>query len=47
MSRGIALLFLGPRHTRWGWGSALRPGRLYPRERPGTYCTGGWVHNNK
>jgi hypothetical protein len=23
--------------------SASRPGRLYPRERPGTYCTGGWV----
>jgi hypothetical protein len=20
-----------------------RPGRLYPRERPGTHCTGGWV----
>jgi len=19
------------------------PGALYPRERPGTYCTGGWV----
>jgi hypothetical protein len=23
--------------------SASRPGRLYPRERPGTDCTGGWV----
>jgi hypothetical protein len=23
--------------------SASRPGRLYPRERPGTHCTGGWV----
>jgi hypothetical protein len=22
--------------------SASRPGRLYPRERPGTHCTGGW-----
>ena len=31
VSRGIALLFLGPRHTRWGGGSAPRPGRLYPR----------------
>jgi len=26
-----------------GSGSAPRPGRLYPRERPSTYCTGGWV----
>jgi len=24
-------------------GSAPRPGRLYPRERPGIHCTGGWV----
>jgi hypothetical protein len=23
--------------------SASCPGRLYPRERPGTHCTGGWV----
>jgi hypothetical protein len=23
--------------------SASRPGRLYPRERPVTHCTGGWV----
>jgi len=26
--------------------SAARPGRLYPRERPGTHCTGGWVDIN-
>jgi len=26
-----------------GWGSAPRPGRLYPWERPFTHCTGGWV----
>ena len=26
-----------------GGGSAPRTGRLYPRERPGTHCTGGWV----
>jgi len=26
-----------------GWGSAPRPDRLYPLERPGTHCTGGWV----
>ena len=24
-------------------GSVSRPGRLYPRERPGTHFTGGWV----
>jgi len=24
-------------------GSTSRPGLLYPRERPGTHCTGGWV----
>ena len=23
--------------------SAARPGRTYPRERPGTHFTGGWV----
>jgi hypothetical protein len=23
--------------------SASRPGRLYPRERPDTHCTEGWV----
>ena len=23
--------------------SAARPGLLYPRERAGTHCTGGWV----
>jgi len=26
-----------------GEGSASRPVALYPRERPGSYCTGGWV----
>jgi len=27
-----------------GW-STSRPGRFYPRERPGTHCTGGpvWI----
>ena len=29
--------------TRWAGGSAPRPGRLYPRERPATHPTGGWV----
>jgi len=23
--------------------SAARPGLLYPRETPGTHCTGGWL----
>ena len=35
--------FLGPSALDGGGGSAPRPGRLYPRERPGTHCTGGWV----
>jgi len=26
-----------------GGNSTLSSGRLYPRERPGTHCTGGWV----
>jgi len=26
-----------------GWGVSPMPGRLYPQERPGTHCTGGWV----
>jgi hypothetical protein len=40
--RGIALLFpdLG---ARKGWVVNTMPRRLYPRERPGTHCTGGWV----
>ena len=27
----------------WGEGSASRPDPLYPRKRPSTHCTGGWV----
>jgi hypothetical protein len=42
VSGGIAQLFLNF-GTRRGLWSASRPGRLYPRERPGTHCTGGWV----
>jgi hypothetical protein len=40
--RVIALLFLDL-GARRGWmvSTKLRP--LYPRERPGTHCTGGWV----
>jgi len=43
VSRGIVLLFSRTFGTRWGGGSAPRPGRLYPRERPGTHFAGGWV----
>jgi hypothetical protein len=41
-SRGIALLILDLGARRW-WvvSTTLRP--LYPRERPDTHCTGGWV----
>jgi hypothetical protein len=40
--RGIALLFpdLGARR---GWLASTTPRPIYPRERPGTQCTGGWV----
>jgi len=41
VSGGIA--FLGPSALDGGGGLAPRPGRLYPRERPGTHCTGGRV----
>ena len=44
-SRGIALPF-HDHGTRRGWGvSAMphAPAALYPRKRPGTHCTGGWV----
>ena len=41
-SRGIALHFfnLGAR-CRWVVNATLRA--LYPRDRPSTHCTGGWV----
>jgi hypothetical protein len=42
VSGGIAQLFLNLALEGGVW-SASRPGRLYPRERPGTHCTGGWV----
>jgi hypothetical protein len=41
-SRGIALLMLDLGATR-GWVFSTTPRPLYPRERPGTHCTGGWV----
>jgi hypothetical protein len=40
--RDIALLFLDL-GARRGWVVSTTPRPLYPRERPGTYCTGGWV----
>ena len=41
-SRGIALPF-HDHGTRRGRGQRHLPASLYPRERPGTHCTGGWV----
>jgi hypothetical protein len=43
VGRGIALLFhdLGTRRVVSGQQHA--PAVLYPRERHGTHCTGGWV----
>jgi hypothetical protein len=34
------ILYLGARR---GWVVSTTPRPLYPRERPGTHCTGGWV----
>jgi hypothetical protein len=42
VSGGTAQLFLNLGTRRGVW-SASCPGCLYPRERPGTHCTGGWV----
>jgi len=44
VGRGIALLF-HDRGTRRGWvsGQQHAPAALYPRERPSTHFTGGWV----
>jgi len=39
-SRGIALLFLS---RQMGWVVNATPRPLYPRERPGNYCTGRLV----
>jgi hypothetical protein len=40
--RGIALLFFNLA-AGYGWviNATLRP--LYPRQRPGTHCIGGWM----
>ena len=42
-SRGIALLFQDHGTKREVRGQRHAPVALYPRERPGTHCTGGWV----
>jgi hypothetical protein len=42
VSRDIALLFLNL-GTRKGWVVCTTPRPLYPRERPDTHCTRGWV----
>jgi len=41
-SKGIALLFLNL-GARCGRVVNATPRPLYPLERPGTHCTGGWV----
>ena len=42
-SRGVALLFHDQRHQKGVRGQRHSPAALYPRERPGTHCTGSWV----
>ena len=42
-SRGIALLYFRPLHLNGVRGQRHAPAAPYPRERPGTHCTGGWV----
>jgi len=42
-SRSIALLFHDQRHMKGVRGQRQAPAALYPRQRPGTHCTGGSV----
>jgi len=42
-SRGIALLFLLTSVLDGGWVVSATPRPLYPWERPGTHCIGGWL----
>jgi hypothetical protein len=37
------LLFHDQRHYKGVRGQRHAPAALYPLERPGTHCTGGWV----
>jgi hypothetical protein len=39
---GVAVLILDL-GARRGWVVSTTPQLLYPQERPGTHCTGGWV----
>jgi hypothetical protein len=43
VSRGIALSFLGPRHSRWGGGQPHAPAASTSGKDPGAHFTGGWV----
>jgi len=43
VGRGIALFFYDRGTRRWVSGQQHATAALYLRERPGTYCTGGWV----
>ena len=43
VGRGIGLLFHDRGTRSWVSGQQHAPAALYPRERPGTHCTGGWV----
>ena len=43
VGRGIALLFHDRGTRRWVSGQQHALAALYPRERPGTQFTGGWV----
>ena len=41
--RGIVLIFHDHGARKGVRGQRHAPAALYPRERPGTHCTGGWV----
>ena len=43
VGRGIALLFHDSGTRKGASGQQHAPAALYPRERPGTHFTGGWV----
>jgi len=43
VGRGIALLFHDRGTSRGVSGQQHAPAALYPRERPGTHFTGGWL----
>ena len=43
VGRGIAVLFHDRGTRRGGSGQQHAPAAFYPRERPGTHFTGGWV----